>query len=168
MLISHCPNCQHDNQPGDRYCASCGMALNLRACPNCGKFDGVKAIVCTGCGARLPPVTTDAAAAAFDDPESNGATTSTVAPNNGMRALPLIVVALAAGGLPLLWMYRESIPVPKVWQAKVQAASQVAPAVPATDAAATARPPNDCAGSNVSAADACARQSPESRPAPRH
>jgi hypothetical protein len=167
MLILHCPNCQHDNRPGDRYCASCGMALNLRACPNCGKFDGVKAIVCTGCGTRLPPVATEATAAAADDLEGDVATTPTLAPGYSMRPLPLIVVALVAGGLPLLWMYRESIPVPKVWQAKMQAASEPVPAAPATDATAAAKPPKDCAGSNVSAADACARQSPESRPAPR-
>jgi hypothetical protein len=32
------------------------------------------------------------------------------------RALPLILVAIVAGGLPLLWMNRAHIPMPKAWQ----------------------------------------------------
>lgn len=44
--------------------------------------------------------------------------------------MPLIIVAIAAGGIPLLWLYRENIPVPKVWQPQLYNASQIAPAAP--------------------------------------
>lgn len=129
MLISHCPNCQHDNKPGDRYCGSCGEMLDLRTCPTCGKVDGVKATVCTACGTRLPPEPVEPIAAADEDPET-AAPAQASPPTSVIRPLPLIVIAVAAGGIPLLWLYRQNIPVPKVWQPQMQSASQIAPATP--------------------------------------
>jgi hypothetical protein len=107
MLIAHCPNCQHDNKSGERYCVSCGVSLDLKPCPKCGKLENVRATVCTGCGTRF-----GSALAGNSGDES----TATTAPQGGMRAVPLIVIALAAGGMPLMWLYRHEMPVPKAWQ----------------------------------------------------
>jgi len=151
MLISHCPNCQHDNKPGDRYCGSCGVALDLRTCPTCGKVDSVKATVCTACGTRFPPESVEPIPSADDDPEALASVRASPS-TSVIRPMPLIIVAIAAGGIPLLWLYRESIPVPKVWQPQVQAAGQIAPAavVPVAESAADAnsaskpRPATEC------------------------
>jgi hypothetical protein len=119
MLLSHCPNCQHDNKLGERFCASCGVPLDLKPCSVCGKVDSVKATVCSGCGAHFPPLT---GLSYVDEPAGAGAaavhpTTPVVSqPPSTMRALPLIVVALAAAGIPLLWLYRNQMPLPKAWQ----------------------------------------------------
>jgi hypothetical protein len=107
MLIAHCPNCQHDNKAGERYCVSCGVSLDLKPCPKCGKLESVRATVCTGCDARFA---SGLAGSSDDD------LPATTAPVGGMRAVPLIVIALAAGGIPLMWLYRHEMPVPKAWQ----------------------------------------------------
>jgi hypothetical protein len=124
MLIAHCPNCQHDNKPGERYCISCGVSLDLKPCPKCGKLESIRATVCTGCSTRF--ASTVAGSSNDDAP----ATTSAV---GGMRAVPLIVIALAAGGIPLLWLYRHEMPVPKAWQV-------APPALAPTSITATAAP----------------------------
>jgi hypothetical protein len=135
MLLSHCPNCQHDNKPGERFCAACGVPLDLKPCPACGKVDDVKARICTGCGAAFPPVSLtlgDDESLATELARPRSVSPPVVAPpSSPIRALPLIIVALAAGGIPLLWLYRNNIPVPKVWQP---------PSVQSTDAAAVAPP----------------------------
>lgn len=135
MLLSHCPNCQHDNKPGERFCAACGVPLDLKPCPACGKVDDVKARICTGCGAAFPPVSLtlgDDESLATELARQRSMPPPVVSPpSSPIRALPLIIVALAAGGIPLLWLYRNNIPVPKVWQP---------PSVQSTDAAAVAPP----------------------------
>jgi hypothetical protein len=120
MLLSHCPNCQHNNPPGERFCAACGVPLDLKPCPVCGKVDNVKATVCAGCGAHFPALPSTAAAdmgAAHPSAPAKPLPPVITPPPTSMRALPLIIVALAAGGIPLLWLYRNTMPVPKAWQA---------------------------------------------------
>jgi hypothetical protein len=120
MLLSHCPNCEYDNQPGERFCAACGVPLDLKPCPVCGKVDSVKATVCTGCGAHFPPLNGEPAR---DDGNVSSENLNRLPPPivapppSTMRATPLIIVALAAAGIPLLWLFRNTMPVPRVWQA---------------------------------------------------
>jgi hypothetical protein len=130
MLLSHCPNCQHDNPPGERFCAACGVPLDLKPCAVCGKVDNIKATVCTGCGAQFPDLSTLLGSEAkADAPVAAKPIPPLVSPPpTTMRALPLIVVALAAGGIPLLWLYRNTMPVPKVWQAQPSTPEATVPA----------------------------------------
>lgn len=132
MLLSHCPNCQHDNQPGERFCAACGVPLDLKPCPVCGKVDNVKATVCSGCGAHFPALSgTHAGESGVTEAAPAKAMPPVVAPPpTTIRALPLIIVALAAGGIPLLWLYRNTMPVPKAWQTPTPGVEVTAP-VPA-------------------------------------
>jgi hypothetical protein len=121
MLLIHCPNCEHDNTPGERFCAKCGVPLNLKPCPECGKVDQLTATVCSGCGAAFPPI-----ALAHPDPdatppapaERQPAADSTSARPHTQGAWPLILMAIVAGGIPLLWMNRAYIPLPKAWQVR--------------------------------------------------
>lgn len=145
MLLIHCPNCDHDNTPGERFCAKCGVPLNLKPCPQCGKVDQLTAKLCSGCGAAFPPI----ALAHIDNtevmPEPQAARETAPSgesprpPSQG--AWPLIVMAVVAGGIPLLWMNRARIPLPKAWQINGPdaAGSAVAPSAP--PAAASASPP---------------------------
>jgi hypothetical protein len=129
MLLSHCPNCEYDNQPGERFCAACGVPLDLKPCPVCGKVDSVKATVCAGCGAHFPPLQGEHVAAEEDGQVKDVTPLPIVAPpTTTMRATPLIIVALAAGGIPLLWLFRNTMPVPKVWQ--IQPPGIEVPAIP--------------------------------------
>lgn len=123
MFAIQCSFCQHENVPGARFCAECGSPLHLRVCPNpdCGKVSDVNATRCEHCGTVLPKITLaepgartgDATPAAAPALESQPAKKSTIA------ALPLIIVAIVAGGLPLLWFNRAYLPAPKPWQGEV-------------------------------------------------
>jgi class 3 adenylate cyclase/tetratricopeptide (TPR) repeat protein len=44
--------CRHDNLPGARFCATCGVALGPN-CHQCGEPVSVRAAFCTSCGARV-------------------------------------------------------------------------------------------------------------------
>jgi class 3 adenylate cyclase/tetratricopeptide (TPR) repeat protein len=48
----HCPQCQHENREGRRFCARCGAAL-AAACPSCGFTNEPGDEFCGGCGSRL-------------------------------------------------------------------------------------------------------------------
>lgn len=132
MLLSHCPNCQHDNPPGERFCAACGVPLDLKPCPVCGKVDSIKATVCSGCGAHFPPLpgVLTGEPGSPEKPHAKPTPAVVTPPPTAMRALPLIVVALAAGGIPLLWLYRNTMPVPKAWQAPTGTQAAVPAPIP--------------------------------------
>lgn len=122
MLLSHCPNCQHDNPPGERFCAACGVPLDLKPCPVCGKVDNIKATVCAGCGAHFPQLTGGSSVPEQSSPAAASHPRKPIPPvvsppSSSIRAFPLIVIALAAGGIPILWLFRNIMPVPKAWQA---------------------------------------------------
>lgn len=168
MFAIDCPYCQHQNTPGARFCADCGAALHLRPCPTCGKVDDVVAKTCVSCGRALPPLKLAkyaldeiaAGADAVDKPKVEAV------PPVGRRAnekpqshaLPLIIVALVAGGLPLLWMNRADLPMPKAWKGSVKTneaegsfspppafSSHVKPITPAPQAAPASPPASPAA-----------------------
>jgi hypothetical protein len=125
MLLIHCPNCEHDNTPGERFCAVCGVPLDLKPCPQCGKVDQITAKVCSGCGAAFPPIVlahVDGKSVSVATPVAQAhearlpSQEPAQPPAGGNRAWPLILVAIAAGGIPLLWMNRAHMPLPKAWQ----------------------------------------------------
>jgi len=137
MLLIHCPNCQHDNTPGERFCAKCGVPLDLKPCPQCGKVDQLTARACSGCGAEFPPLVVahvdEGIATAAPPPSEPEPLPATPESRPTQGALPLIIVAIVAGGIPLLWMNRAYIPLPKAWQVQGpgsagSAPSEVAPA----------------------------------------
>lgn len=136
MLAIQCPSCQHHNSPGDRFCAVCGVPLHLKPCPDCSTVDLVTAKICINCGAVFPPISLAQGSEAIHeelsqksiskeegspnrnwqtDAQSNALTSiSTEVPSS--RALPLILVAVVAGGIPLMWMNRDLMPLPKAWK----------------------------------------------------
>lgn len=119
MFAVQCSFCQHENVPGARFCAECGSPLHLRVCPNpdCGKVSDVNATRCEYCGTVLPKI-------ALAEPGTPGETMppveapqdETLAKKPAIAAWPLIIVAIVAGGLPLLWFNRAYLPAPKPWQ----------------------------------------------------
>lgn len=148
MFAIKCPSCQHDNTPGEQFCAVCGVPLHLKPCPKCGVVDHVTAKVCSACGTTFPPIELAQSSAAVDPGAPQNGVAAPRASNRltANRAWPLILVAVAAGGIPLLWMYRANMPMPKAWQLQSPSAagSTVAPApptriVPATPVAAPAQ-----------------------------
>src|SRR5262245_25507552 len=50
----HCPQCQHENREGAKFCEACGSKLEL-ICPSCGNSVRPGAAFCDNCGARLTP-----------------------------------------------------------------------------------------------------------------
>jgi class 3 adenylate cyclase/predicted ATPase len=47
-----CPNCQHDNPEGARFCNACGAKLES-TCPGCGHVNPPGSRFCNGCGTSL-------------------------------------------------------------------------------------------------------------------
>src|SRR2546426_12765595 len=47
-----CPQCQHENRAGAKFCSACGAKLDLR-CPACGTVNEPGATFCDHCGAAL-------------------------------------------------------------------------------------------------------------------
>jgi hypothetical protein len=127
MFAIRCPYCQHENKPGARFCADCGAPLHLKPCAKCGKVDDVTAKACSSCKTPFPAIEL----VEYGTPEPAQAQLSTSTPEQAKPvaeeakpvakdnskpatygAMPLVVIALFAGGVPLLWMNRGQIPVP--------------------------------------------------------
>lgn len=131
MLPTQCSFCQHENTPGARFCADCGSPMHLKVCPNpeCGKVSDVGAAVCETCGQTFPaltlasPETKDVAApAGTQEPGSDSLATEK--PAQRTAAWPLIMMAIVAGGIPLLWANRAQLPTPRTWQVDTPDASR--------------------------------------------
>ncbi len=142
ILLIQCPSCLHANTPGEHFCAACGVPLHLKPCPTCGKVDDAAARACSACGAVFPTLAQDQYVLADDVRQSAPGVAARPAddvravpvapPSQPNRAWPLVIVALVAGGIPFLWMYRANMPLPKAWQVPGQnaAGSAVTPASP--------------------------------------
>jgi hypothetical protein len=132
MFATKCSFCQHDNTPGARFCADCGSPLHLQVCASCGKVSDVTAKACEFCQAVFP--IQELSPAEVTPPDLAGRSRPTAVDTSRpqrMNALPLVIVAIVAGGLPLLWFSRDRIPMPKAWQTK---APDTIPAQPLTAA----------------------------------
>ena len=98
--------------------------MHLKVCPNpqCGKVSDVNAAVCESCGQTFPTITLAArdtkladAPTGTQEPGSGSGQTEKPAPRTA--AWPLIMMAIVAGGIPLLWANRAQLPTPRTWQA---------------------------------------------------
>ncbi|MBI4013674.1 MAG: zinc ribbon domain-containing protein, partial [Candidatus Rokubacteria bacterium] len=49
-----CPQCQHENPPGAKFCSACGAGL-AAGCPACGHANAPGSRFCTECGQALRP-----------------------------------------------------------------------------------------------------------------
>lgn len=120
--------------------------MHLKICPNpqCAKISDAGVTVCEFCGQAFPkialaPETTTAAPVGSPVPgKVPGDVTGSAARDKPRTAAwPLIMVAVVAGGLPLLWANRASLPTPKPWQVSTPDATKVEGAPPV----ATIKPP---------------------------
>jgi hypothetical protein len=151
MLATSCSFCQYENVPGSRFCAKCGSPMHLKVCPNprCGKVSDVGAAVCESCGQEVPriAVATPGVEAAAESKSPESTPTATAETKSRMPAWPLVIMAIVAGGLPLLWANRTQLPTPKPWQgatpepAKSAAATPPAATTPTPPAASAQTPP---------------------------
>ncbi len=120
MLATKCSFCQHENLPGSRFCMKCGSPMHLKVCPNpqCGKVSDVTAEVCESCGQAFPKIALAPVRAEAPADGKQPATPPPVVapPKSRMPAWPLVMMAIVAGGLPLLWANRAQLPTPKTWQ----------------------------------------------------
>jgi len=48
-----CPACRAENQPGARFCASCGKSMAVSTCPKCRTELASGARFCSACGEKL-------------------------------------------------------------------------------------------------------------------
>lgn len=142
MLATSCSFCQYENVSGSRFCAKCGSPMHLKVCPNprCGKVSDVSAAVCESCGQEFPhiAVATPGVDVPAESKPPENAPTATVETKSRMPAWPLVIMAIVAGGLPLLWANRTQLPTPKPWQGATPEPSKSAVATPP---AATPTPP---------------------------
>jgi hypothetical protein len=147
MSAITCPFCQTQNKSGTRFCSNCGCSIHLTICPNpeCGKISEVGAAKCAHCGQPFPnasnaPDGTGSVAGGDGNPGADSA--ATVKEKTRTAAWPLIMMAIVAGGLPLLWANRALLPTPDPWKANTSDTAKpthvVPPTIPMTNAPAAA------------------------------
>src|SRR3954471_14689885 len=73
-----CPSCGSSNPPGNRFCGSCGSALE-RACPACGASNPADSRFCGEGGPGVEPPGAPAAAPAAPSAPTSGTATTTAA-----------------------------------------------------------------------------------------
>lgn len=107
--------------------------MHLKICPNpqCGKVSDFGVAVCEHCGQAFPkvapaPETANVPPAASPKQGSvPGSAAGAAGDKPRIAAWPLIMVAVVAGGLPLLWANRASLPTPKPWRSGTPDATRV-------------------------------------------
>src|SRR5262245_56583 len=62
-----CPQCEHENPAGARFCNACGAALT-GACRWCGQVNARGSRFCSACGRALDPAEAVAPPTRFDSP----------------------------------------------------------------------------------------------------
>jgi class 3 adenylate cyclase len=67
--MSRCPQCQHENPPGARFCNGCGARAEL-ACAGCGQINPSGSRFCNGCGAKLGDPAPGGPERRFSSPET--------------------------------------------------------------------------------------------------
>jgi class 3 adenylate cyclase/tetratricopeptide (TPR) repeat protein len=67
--MSRCPECQHENPPGARFCNGCGARAEL-ACAQCGQVNPSGSRFCNSCGAKLGDPARTGPEVRFASPES--------------------------------------------------------------------------------------------------
>lgn len=142
MLATQCSFCKHENVPGARFCADCGSPMHLKVCGNaqCGKVSDVSATVCESCGQPFPKINVVAAGTTgTESVATSKAKGSEPATKQGIPAWPLLMVALVAGGLPMLWANRSKLPTPQTWQSTPSSAPK--PSAPSAAPTAVAPAP---------------------------
>lgn len=134
-----CPFCQHQNKSGTRFCSNCGCSIHLTICPNpeCGKISEVGAAKCAHCGQPFPNAGDSAeeptgAATSTGHQKGDGESATAVLEKTRTAAWPLIMMAIVAGGLPLLWANRALLPTPDPWKTGTSDATKPAQVVPPT------------------------------------
>lgn len=153
-----CPFCQTQNKSGTRFCSNCGCSIHLTICPNpeCGKISEVGAAKCAHCGQAFP-VANDASdtaeAAAGSGGNASAESAATAKEKTRTAAWPLIMMAIVAGGLPLLWANRSLLPTPDPWKASApdtaKPAHIVPPTIPLTSTPAAAAPAPQAASTDA-------------------
>jgi hypothetical protein len=157
-----CPFCQHQNKSGTRFCSNCGCSIHLTICPNpeCGKISEVGAAKCAHCGQPFPNAGETADTAASNgDHKGDGASAMAESEKTRTTAWPLIMMAIVAGGLPLLWANRALLPTPETWKSSASEAAKPTQVVPPTLPLKAAPPPPALAPQVVST-DSVAATSP--------
>ena len=48
-----CPQCQHDNRAGAKFCNECGAKQEKPKCPNCQNEVSADAKFCNECGTKM-------------------------------------------------------------------------------------------------------------------
>src|SRR3954470_18054126 len=73
-----CPSCRSSNPPGNRFCGSCGSALE-RVCPACGTSNPADTRFCGACGTGLEATGASSAAPPAPSAPTSGTATTTAA-----------------------------------------------------------------------------------------
>lgn len=150
MSTVTCPFCQHENSSGTRFCSECGSSIYLKICPSpeCGKISHIDALVCETCGQPFPnknPAQTETTKTEESAGHREHGNPVLAADKEKPRssALPLVMMAIVAGGLPMLWINRAHLPTPKTWQSSTSdvAKTESIASTPAAPAPIVAPPP---------------------------